>query len=587
MTSPQGNTFLSIPAEIRRKIYNEAGLIRGRCIPIVSRKCEEYDEGESSLSSVPGSTYSLLQVSKVVNEEVGILICAHNTLSLVYEEIDYGLAFLCRLSPLQCAALKSLSIQLYTLGRPSWVESPGSPIDPGCQSFPKARLVHWLAAAHHILSNTYQNLMIQLFCDTAVSPITGAVLQPFLQYPGHLKDLELELDDEKGVNHRELKSLAWRTVCCAKGEDASPSFPFFALPVEIRHHILTYTDLVTPLGEIYWNVKRGFNILRINDENCSGSKYCEAIDGHERYHQGCRFFSCSGNNSPATGLKCCELTKSSDFRCPATGYVCCRVRTGYSSRCRCWTNPRSLLVANRQLYHEAIRVLYSYNRVIVVPSRDFRTPLSLTQKRLDAAVFITRHVWPEVLNYLRDVEFVFPCINPASPDLAQNPYILDLCFAIDHLASNACMSGLHVTVYLTTAGSVQNDDSGWFHRQLRKHDAATALRAHSHFLSAFRSLKGIKNFFVRLEWGWRWAEQVWAVKPNQRHNDGIQGALLNYEIDMLELSLERMIMGDSYTPKIEVILSRFPSVWLFKVSGRLMYHSWAYRQFHREVGYIL
>ncbi|KAI0968533.1 hypothetical protein F4678DRAFT_442061 [Xylaria arbuscula] len=577
MTSPQANTFFSIPTEIRWKIYHEAGLIHGHCVPIVSRKYKP-SERRWPFSKVPGSTYRLLQVSKEVNKEVGILICAHNTLAIVHEDIDYGLAFLRRLDPLQCAALKSLSIQLYGKERSRGQERLDVPVDPCWEPVPKARLVVWLSAAHHVLSNTYQNMTVQLFCHTGAKRITSVILQPFGEYPGHLKDLELELDCEKGASHPELRSLAWQTVCRAKGEDASPSFPFFALPVEIRHHILTYTDLVTPFSEIYWNAKHGFSII---STACFDPEFCDSSPFLETYPQVYRFFSCIDNNSPAHGFKCCESQQKWKHRCYVAGHVCCQSHTGYSSRCRCWTNPRALLIANRQLYHEAIRVLYSYNRVIVVPSGDFRTAISPIKKRLDAAVFITRHMWPEVLNYLRDFECVFPCIDPSSPDLAQNPYSLDLCFAMDHLASNACINTLHVTVYLTTASSVQKDDVKWFHRQLLKHDAATALRAHSHFLSAFRSMKGIKDFFVKLEWGWRFY-----VEQLDRRYEEEYGDIDNDAIDMLELSLEKMIMGRWYAPGLARKLGRKPSVWPFLVFNHLEYSDWSSNLSQIHIGYI-
>ncbi|KAI1123856.1 hypothetical protein F5Y10DRAFT_251022 [Nemania abortiva] len=576
MTPPQMNSFLGCPIELRWKIYHEAGLIRGRCIPIVSRKYQT-SERRWPLSSVPGMTHNLLQVSKHVKHEVGVLICAHNTLALVQEEIEYGLAFLRGLSPYQCAALKSLSIQLYHIKKAWWQKRPASPPGPSWEPIP---IGSWLSTARHVLSNTYQTLAVQLFCHTGAKSITTAILQPFLEFPGHLKDLELELDCEKGASHFELRTLAWQTVCCAKGTDTSHPFPFFALPAEIRHQILTYTDLVTPLGEIYWNTRQGFKILRIVS-NCYVPEYCEAEVRLRGSHQACRFFSCAGNNSLATGFKCCESRQNWGPRCSKTGFVCCRSRTGYSSRCRCWSDPKSLLVANRELYHEAIRVLYSCNRVIIVPSGDFRIAIGPIKERLDAAVFITRHMWPQVLHYLRDLECVFPCINPSSPNLAHDPYILDLCFAIDHLALYACMSGLHVSVYLTTAGSVRWGDTGWFHWELKRHDAATAVRAHSQFLSAFRSMKGIKDFFVNLEWAWHY----YSEEPGSRDDEGLTGVLFD-EIDMLDISLERMIMGDGYTPGLVRKSSRKLSVWPSTIYMHLEHSSWSECLSHPDAGYI-
>ncbi|KAI1261309.1 hypothetical protein F5Y18DRAFT_209015 [Xylariaceae sp. FL1019] len=586
MSSSQESNFLRLMIEVRSFIYHDAGLIRGRCIPIAPTSYQA-SERRWPLSSVPGMTHSLLQVCKQVKQEVGMLICQHNTMALVEEEIDYGLAFLRSLSPQQCAALKSLSISLYQRKRKWRPEEPADSLHPSWASNPQPLLDSWLSAARHVLSNTQQTLAVQLFCHTGYNAITNAILQPFLEYPGHLKELELELDYKKGAKHFELRTLAWQTVCCAKGADTGLSFRLFDLPAEIRHHILSYTDLVSPSNEIYWNARQGFKVLRLFDD--CWSPHSEALIGtcNETSHQECRFFSCENSVSPATGLKCCESQVNIDHRwdcdgrCHWTGFVCCRSWTGYSSRCRCWSNPRSLLIANRQLYREAIRVLYSYNRVIVVPSEDFRVPIGPINKRLDIATFITRHMWPETLNHLRDLECVFPCIDPSSPSLAHDTYTLDLCFAIDHLATYACMSQLHVSVNLTTASSVRQDDMRWFHRELKMHGVVTAVRSHSQLLSAFRSLKGAKDFFVKLEYGWH----VYDNRPDERGHG--TWSTLYAEIDFLERSLERMIMGEEYTSGLEKKLHRKPAIWPWRIGIQLEYSDWSGQLSNPRVGYIL
>ncbi|KAI0187635.1 hypothetical protein F4808DRAFT_465880 [Astrocystis sublimbata] len=153
---------------------------------------------------------------------------------------------------------------------------------------------------------------------------------------------------------------------------------------------------------------------------------------------------------------------------------------------------------------------------------------------------------------------------------------------MDHLATVACINKLQVTVYLTTAGSVQEDDTGWFHRQIQNHDADTALRTHSQFMSAFRSMRGIRDFFVKLEWGWRF----YAEQPGRRDSEKFYSVLFHNEIDMLELSLERMIMGNEYNPDFGRKLGRKPSVWLFLVYDRLEHSNWS-RQLHEvDTGHI-
>ncbi|KAI1169509.1 hypothetical protein F4777DRAFT_592668 [Nemania sp. FL0916] len=547
--------FLGIPPSIRQRIYFNAGVvIRGYCLALAPRDTSEL------LPRIPAeeicNTYSLLQTCKVVHQEVLTLICAHNTLALVHDHIDYGLRFLGGLSP------QHVSIHLAVAAR-----SDPPPRSSGKALLTGSRLASWLSTARHVLSNTNRNLNLQLFCHTGADSITSAVLQPFQDFPGRLRDCHIELDNQKGESHFEVQDLAREAVNRAKGFDPSlrsSPFRFFDLPFEIRQQILMLTDLVTPFNEIYWSAKNGFMIKRVFNE-CSDEPMDYAMNYiHSRTHHACPFLFCNSNASSIHGYPTYSC-------CKCTGYVCCQDRSGYSSRCKCWSDPTSLLIANRQLYHEAIQILYSCNRIIILPSGDFRTAIGPISKRLDISAFITRHMWPEALQHLRNLECVFPAINPLYADMTCGPYFLDYCFALDHLASKADLSKLTVAVYLTVLSSVLTDDKRWFQRELRLRDTHSALRAHTQLLEPFSKLRGMKAFYAYLEWGWRFS--IYTVKEQFRPNPSI--ADLNGEIDSLELSLEQMIMGREYDPIGAGKLQRRPSSWLFKLRITFWYFGWS------------
>jgi hypothetical protein len=190
----------------------------------------------------------------------------------------------------------------------------------------------------------------RLFYDTGLSDATDAVLQPLGDHPGVLRRCELRLHHQ--ARNSQLRALACETATQAEGSNPAwrRSFRPLDLPVEIRRHILEYTDLITPYNQFHWYASGGFRVL-FRRPRCGGNK-CD-MD----YHHGCRFVSCA------------------QFSSRMTGCICTRNRSAYSSACQCWTSPRSILLANRLLYKEAIRVLHSCNRVVVVPSKGFRSCL--------------------------------------------------------------------------------------------------------------------------------------------------------------------------------------------------------------------
>ncbi|KAF3014010.1 hypothetical protein E8E14_009807 [Neopestalotiopsis sp. 37M] len=256
-------SFLDLPKEVRHSIYAEAGLVSGITIRLAPIGAAEWDiqlPAESLLF-----TFNILQTCKTVHDEVKGLICARNTLVVIYEHIEYGLDSLRRLSPQQCSVLTNVSVQIYfevidhENGESRYSEydeyRPDQPLPP-----PSSALISsWQMSARHILTNaTPQTLNLGIVCETGLSDTTIAVLKPLNDHPGILRGCELQLGHQR--QDGAICAIAWEKAARASGLNPdlrSRPFPLFKLPVEIRRQILEYTDLVTPHKEAYWSVSRG------------------------------------------------------------------------------------------------------------------------------------------------------------------------------------------------------------------------------------------------------------------------------------------------------------------------------------------
>ncbi|KAI1455964.1 hypothetical protein F4805DRAFT_434106 [Annulohypoxylon moriforme] len=551
-TQQHTRTFLNLPLEIRVRIYEAGGLVVGANLRLAPSRTRDFTISPDFQPSDESLrfTYSILQTCKVINAEVITHICSRNKLFVFPPDIDYGLGFLRRLNPQQCSALTDLSIELYSQkpipNRAEIYDTCLWPITPRLPT--PALLTSWQVTARHILSHvTPQTLSLQLFCDTGISDTTFAVLQPLKEFPGILKDCELQLYHQP--RNTQVRALAWETYARAKGLDPDlreHPFRFFDLPAEIRRHVLEYTDLVAPYKEVYWCASRGFHISRALS-NCAD----DDCDAH--LHQGRRFLCCAPPHTETTG------------------YVCCQRRSGYSSRCQCWVPPTALLLTNHSLYREAVQVLYSCNRVIVVPSGGLRSYLRLDGKatRLDASRFLTRHRWPDVLHHLRSLEFVFPAINPASSRVSSELVYHDLCFAIDHLKAHADVPKLTIIVNVTSTAVIIKGDRNSFYRTLVElgRDKILVFQAFVQLLDCLKTLRCMRRFFVHVEWAGHWSTEHPRVGFS-KHDE------LDLQINEMESWLEKMVMGDQYNSEAEGKMNEQPSIWLYGIWATLQHIWW-------------
>ncbi|KAK6068034.1 hypothetical protein SCUP515_09816 [Seiridium cupressi] len=452
--------ILKLPTEIRHHIYEAAGLVSGAVLRLVPGRGMGHGYAEEPPSESCLLTLNVLQACKAMHAEVKNFICARNTLVVVFEHVDYGLEYLHRFRPQQCAVLKDLVVQLHLEAAVDGSENEARdpPRAPPEKQLNQDRISLWTTAARHILSNTTPHtLNLRLFCDTGASDTTLAVLQPLKDFPGVLNDCALRLHHQK--NDRVIRTIACEVANRARGFDpglrARP-FHFFNLPPEIRTHILEYSDLVTPYTEIYWSANRGFRIALARSR-------------------------CGGDEG---------------------------------------------------------------------------------RKRLDIARFITRHMWPDVLHNLRNIELVFPAIHHNKGMISCDPNYADLCFAIDHLKAHANLGQLTIIVHMTTANSVLQGDQQSIHRAFVESGGAwrVAVQPHRQLLSHFENLRGTNRFFVHLEWAWRWCVEHPYV--GRRHS------WLDVETHGFESQLEKFVMGNDYQSETAGKVKEQPSIWLHSIWGR-------------------
>ncbi|KAF7529668.1 hypothetical protein G7054_g9789 [Neopestalotiopsis clavispora] len=545
-------SLLDLPKEVRHSIYETAGLVSGITIRLAPKGTHDWDIRPPAESL--RFTYNILQTCKAVHDEVKSLICAHNTLVVVYEHVEYGLDLLRRLSPQQCSVLTSVFVQLHfevidhEHGESRYSEydeyRPDQPLPP-----PSSALISsWQMSARHILTNaTPQSLNLGIVCETGLSDTTIAVLKPLNDHPGILRGCELQFGHQR--QDGAIRAIAWEKAARASGLNPdlrSRPFPLFKLPVEIRRQILEYTDLVTPHKEVYWSVSRGFRII-------AGRNRCDGEDCPPQLHRTCRFLSCNL------------------MYLPWKPTVCLKTRSGYSTRCQCWVPPRSIFTVSHALYREAVQVLYSCNRVIVVPSKGLRACLDHEDrtKRLDVSRFITRHMWSDALRSLREFEIVFPPINHRCVEPSDDPYYLDWCFAVSHLASHTRHGQLKVIVNMTTARSILQGLHLLTDRQLPLSEGyrSVVLRSHGHLLVPLMALRCIGQFFVHVEWAWHWCPEHPSVGCDR-------GPEIAAEVDSIESHLEKMVMGNEYDSLAVGRSKECPSVWLYGVWNFIEYVWW-------------
>ncbi|KAI1809247.1 hypothetical protein GGS20DRAFT_572790 [Poronia punctata] len=503
ITKRKGTSFLDLPPNVRELIYRHAHLRSGLTI----RLAPNDSEPEVDISGLPPCprgvpTLSLLRVCKELYTEVRTFLFVNNAVIVSTYDLDYGLDYVGRMTPEDCANLRKLQVQLYVI----------NPVPLDCFALTPKRISAWKEMIRHVLSHTApKTLSLQLVCNKGDSAETESVLEPLLASPGMLKSIELEIGSERDDK---LISLVRERGTCIEGRDnVDPDgiFPFLDLPTELRSKVLEYTDLVTPYGQVEWESVHGFYVYDPAMDDLAGV-YADDIEqdsdmvsssGRRRYdgpenlldgrlHRAMKFLNCK--------------TASHSFRSDNFKY-CMRRNSTYSAACNCWIPPSSLMLVCRAMYEDAIRIFYSRNRIIIMPpERSFDTPLSpsIAPLRLEPSRFITRHMYPHVLQHLRRLEIVFPEIDPGFRAETAGSLYPDWLFAIDHLRQHANLSVLTINIQLSCETSKYNDEYNIWHGSVEQQQEEM-LQPHLQLLRPLQALRDIAALFIYLEGLWHWA----------------------------------------------------------------------------------
>ncbi|KAK2760334.1 hypothetical protein FQN54_002402 [Arachnomyces sp. PD_36] len=564
------DTLLRIPLSIRQRIYLYAGLITESFLPYPNFGWVDGDDKNGIPREDYHTTFDLTEVCIQMRHEVEAMIFSRNVCVYKGDEVDLGIEFLSGMIPRTCAVLRDVYVQLY-------IEEEYVRREP--LSWKRVEMWQW-AATNILTSATPRQLKLHLTCETESKAKTDAVLQPLVDHPGVLLELELRLHQKSTIKVRELALQILQY-------DLTPTpFRFFDLPAEIRQHIFEYTDLVTPYRKVHWNPNGGFRAEFIFCE-CDGTVCLE-----EDLHAGREHTHCGASSR-------------------LTGSFCSRYYNSYSSRCNHTFSIVSLLLTNRDMYNEAISFFYAKNRVMILPDwTPQRTIFAgkaadlpayepgameqsngteqndvLMQDQFDLSPYtwedyIARDttklffekVGPRALRLIRTLEIVFPRIGPDSSLSDRAPAYKEWCMAVDSLANvaaNTTVPNLTLIVHVwrtpvrTFVGQHQLEDAS----------GETEEKAHR-LLKVLQPLSQLqlKRLFVHLDWPRHWSppkllNDIKNSKIPRRDSPGcgIGDHWIPSSDKYLaekEIQLEKMVMGAEYDSSSVGKGYELPSQWL-------------------------
>ena len=316
--------FLELPAELRIKIYSLAGLerpcsisveeecYRSHAIKLYKEKSLVHGSYRRRLSA-PNPLLGLdcrcdilpcqlLYVCKQVYAEAQEVLYGRN----VFVLSSSHLAVLSKLSSGALAALNAIDICVPTALEKGDAEAFLQSIQP---------LIRGVKLSAFSLG---------IWCQT--DKVAGRILIDGLKTLQGIKDLSLTLDDSPDPESSFVVKSAVLSLTNRAPVSFKP-FRFTELPTEIRHHILSYTDLVPRY---------------INHEWCS--RVIEIKDGRVQRPR----------------RSCCKTCTNSLAAC-----ACWFNGGAFSTRCTCYSHPYALFMASRSINADATYVYFSSNRFIL------------------------------------------------------------------------------------------------------------------------------------------------------------------------------------------------------------------------------
>lgn len=399
-TSPSGTNFLSLPKDVRCRIYLEAGVSTDCAINLnykpekkkkyleliddskvkyepdlidltnpvedpVDEPVNGYDlDAMSDDTTYAGcdmlTTRSLLLTSQTVYDDVCAMLYGENKIA-VRRTNSRGLRLLQDLTPRAIANLTNLTIRLTPINAcykehgygARRVEEGGTVLDC-CQPCHEKALGHSTRADKLIISQWRQlieqlskhavpaSLKLYLLCEVKNYEAAKRIVAPLAIFT-NLKDCGIRL---KTALDRPLQSLAEETALRATGvwrreqHSGRPgAAALMTIPRELRLRILSLTDLV-PANSRPIEVLPDMRLRPV-----------------PRPYENVETF----DDWDPDRLDYCTTGNCTDCNDPSGACFCRRYHSAYTARCQCWASPASLFAVCRTLREEARYILDTRN----------------------------------------------------------------------------------------------------------------------------------------------------------------------------------------------------------------------------------
>jgi len=517
-SSPWGKCLLlDLPFGIRRQIYHETGLLSGQMIDInywatrkkqyITRLQESHDHrGDANLSSLP---LSLFAVCHAVSEELNRLFYGGNYFTISY----WAPRKLKALERLRDSTLAIINFLVVRINLASCRDLCCGALSRRCgnSQFPCTNPAShdipltYDSVSHQTIISLWKRichrwartirpgqLSLYVMCDCENRQTVDLIVRPLLAVP-MLQDCGLRLASEYNI---ELQGVAEDTALCLTGRSppvSLPSIRFLDLPKELQLIILQQSSLVS------------------NQEICCTQDRMRCPR------------SCPSNGKPINN----RFIDGSLLKC-----FCCRGHSAFNFHCGDYCAslgfPSALFLVSRDFREAAMEVFYGRNEFVVKmvqPTLSYENPAPGDST---STIIPGLKLFPKgSLAFITSLKLEF---EPSELDMLHPSQVgwMDWMDTISLLLKEASPTILNLEIRLTENfyGSSWNlrvePDS--FYEQ-RVWDTYTA------FIQPVASLRGLKNFFVHLNWG------TSCGIPGKGVLDGRQ---------TLEQKLERMVMGDGY-----------------------------------------
>lgn len=410
-------SFLSLPEELRYRIYKDARLITGALLRIVNPSALPQQRRRWSnlqriaVLNIIGSPYAPLYAvierkgdndrglqtycnlrvsSREILADIRRYLHSRNDLLLCCADYE-DLSLLLDMPRSLVVALKSLSIHIdfaspHTarcryFGRcchRQWGEATNlwsahyendyKPIQSAMENF-EAFINLWRRAIAYLVSCADNSkLQIRLYANVDDSAAAEAIVQPLEE-----GDLAVCIVRFGSMQDPSLQSIASRLVNTT-GSARQQTFRFLGLPPELRRRILSFTDLVT------------------------SKRICVKGGAFSRYRA-----ICEPSSSCPTPEFCCL-----DHSChPPSIYY----DIPQYPLCDCWKPPTPMFLVCKDMLRDARALFFSANHFMILPSSRTEAP----KQQFECSYFIRQVVPEESLWSLRNLELFFPAFRHGDP----------------------------------------------------------------------------------------------------------------------------------------------------------------------------